>query len=120
MSENKDVIITEYSNVTKEGVLLHLNKNAKLKRGNMYCNEFWVSWDKIGDALFEAYTDSTEVSHLNEIRKTDDRPKSSVVDYTFKQLDEKFSILDKETKDWLKQTILYHIAESYEKGKLIK
>ena len=42
MSEIKDVIITGYSNVTKEGVVLHLNKKARLKRGNMSCIEFWV------------------------------------------------------------------------------
>ena len=68
MSEIKDVIITGYSNVTKEGVVLHLNKKAKLKRGNMSCIEFWVSWDKIGEALIEGYTEKCEVSGRRELR----------------------------------------------------
>ena len=68
MSEIKDVIIIGYSNVTKEGVVLHLNKKAKLKKGNMSCSEFWVSWDKIGEALIEGYTEKCEVSECRELR----------------------------------------------------
>jgi hypothetical protein len=64
----KDVIITGYSNVTKEGVVLHLNKKARLRRGNMSCIEFWVSWDKIGEALIEGYTEKCEVSERRELR----------------------------------------------------
>ena len=68
MSEIKDVIVTGYSNVTKEGVVLHLNKKAKLKTSNMACMEFWVSWDKIGEALIDGYTKKCEVSELRELR----------------------------------------------------
>ena len=68
MSENKDVIITAYSNVTKEGVVLHLNKKAKLKTGHLLSKEFWVSWDKIGEALIEGYTDKCEVSDRKKLR----------------------------------------------------
>ena len=68
MSEIKDVIITGYSNITKAGVVLHLNKKANLKTGNLPCIEFWVSWDKIGEALIEGYTEKCEVSERRELR----------------------------------------------------
>ena len=68
LSEIKDVIIIGYSNVTKEGVVLHLNKKAKLKTGHLSSIEFWVSWDKIGEALLEGYTEKCEVSERRELR----------------------------------------------------
>jgi hypothetical protein len=68
MDENRDVIITKYSNITNKGLVIHLNKKAKLKTGNLYSNEFWVSWDKIGEALIENYTDKCEVPELNKLR----------------------------------------------------
>jgi hypothetical protein len=46
--------------------------------------------------------------------------KKSVVDDTFKELDTKLSILNKETVDWIKQKMLYHINEAYERGKIEK
>ena len=42
--------------------------------------------------------------------------KSSVVDDTFKEIDDKLSILNKETVEWIKQKILFHISEAYERG----
>lgn len=68
MKEIKDVIITGYSNVTKEGVVLHLNKKARLREGNISCTKFWISWDKIGEALIEGYTKKCEVSEHRELR----------------------------------------------------
>jgi len=68
MSEIKDIIITGYSNVTKEGIMLHLNKRAKLKTGNITCTELWVSWDKIGEALIDGYTEKSEVLERRELR----------------------------------------------------
>lgn len=56
--EIKDVKIVAYSNVSKQGVLLHLNKKATLKTGCLSSLEFWVSWDKIGEALIEGYEES--------------------------------------------------------------
>ena len=64
--KDKDIIITGYSNVTKEGVVLHLNKNAKLKTGVMSSTQFWVSWDKIGEALFENYADYRIIDDLRK------------------------------------------------------
>jgi hypothetical protein len=62
-------------------------------------------------------------NQLNEDKKLnlsvviESKTNGSVVDDTFKELDEKLSIINKETKDWLKQKILWHISESYERGK---
>lgn len=55
MKDKSDVIILGYSNLTKEGIVLHLNRNAVLKGGKLATKEFWVSWDKIGESLFENY-----------------------------------------------------------------
>lgn len=41
----------------------------------------------------------------------------SIVDETFKEIDEKLSIINKETKDWLKLKIMWHITEAYKRGK---
>ena len=41
----------------------------------------------------------------------------SVVDSTFKELDERLSILDKDTINFIKIKILNHITEAYERGK---
>lgn len=62
------VIITGFSNPTSEGVTIHLNKAARLKTGTGYFEEFWISWDKIGAALFDDYTENMEVSELNKLR----------------------------------------------------
>lgn len=69
MSKSGEVIIVGYGNVTNEGVTLYLNKAAKLKTGMGYYKEFWVSWDKIGESLFEDYTTKQEVDDLNKLRK---------------------------------------------------
>ena len=71
MENYKEVIITEYSNVTNEGVVLHLNEPAKLKTGQILSKEFFVSWDKIGQALFENYTEKCEVADRRELRQID-------------------------------------------------
>jgi len=63
-----DVIITGIKNVTSEGVTLELNKPASLKTGVGSFKEIWVSWDKIGNALIDGYTEKMEVSELNKLR----------------------------------------------------
>jgi len=55
--------------------------------------------------------------NLNISVVIESKTNGSVVDNTFKELDEKLSIINKETKDWLKQRILWHISEAYERGK---
>ena len=64
----KEVIITSFSNVTAEGLTLHLNKKTSLKTGNIKRKSFWISWDKIGKLLFEDYTDEVEVKERKELR----------------------------------------------------
>ena len=67
----KKVLILGYSNLTKEGVCLHLNKPAILKHGGQLATkEFWISWDKIGKSLFEDYDDRIDVAELNKTRKS--------------------------------------------------
>lgn len=63
-----EVIITGFSNTNKEGVTLHTNIKAKLKTGNVKGTSIWVSWDKIGSALLQDYTDRVEVADLNKLR----------------------------------------------------
>jgi hypothetical protein len=46
--------------------------------------------------------------------------KKSVLDITFKEIDEKFSILNKENIDWIKSKIMDHITEAYERGSKVK
>ena len=65
----KEVIITGYSNVTSEGIVLHTNIPAKLKGCNVEGTSVWVSWDKIGEALFQEYTQRSEVQDMRQLRK---------------------------------------------------
>ena len=58
--------------------------------------------------------------NLNTSDVKESKTNGSVVDDTFKELDEKLSIINKETKDWLKQKILWPISEAYERGKVGK
>jgi len=41
----------------------------------------------------------------------------SVVDDTFKEIDLKFAILNKESRDWFKMKLMEHISEAYNRGK---
>jgi len=68
MSEPMSLLIIGYE-AGKEGVKLILNKPARLKTGNVSNTEVWVSWDKIGDALFANYCDSYDLERLRKIRK---------------------------------------------------
>ncbi len=82
----EDVIITSFSNPTSEGVVLHLNKKASLKTGNMVSNEFWVSWDKIGEALIDGYTTKQEVSELRALRNAHSATRTTSPQYHFSYL----------------------------------
>lgn len=63
----KNTVIIGFSNPTKEGITLHLNNHTTLKGGTMHSKEFYVSWDKIGKALFDSYCE--DLSDLNGLRK---------------------------------------------------
>jgi len=43
--------------------------------------------------------------------------KKSVVDDTFDEIDKRLSVLNPETIDWIKQIIMNHITEAYNRGK---
>lgn len=53
--EEKDIKIVKYSNVTPEGIEIHLNKKSRLIGGHLQSSTFWISWDKIGKCLIENY-----------------------------------------------------------------
>ena len=63
-----EVIITGVNNVTKEGVTLLTNIPASLKTGNVKGTTIWVSWDKIGTALLDNYTEKCDVADLKKLR----------------------------------------------------
>jgi len=52
---------------------------------------------------------------LNKLNLTEQ--KGSVVDDTFDEIDKKFNNLSEESISWIKQKILWHISEAYERGK---
>jgi len=65
-----NLIITEVRNKTREGIILVLNKPYPIREGGMASKEWFVSWDKIGRALFgDVYADELTVSSMDEIRK---------------------------------------------------
>lgn len=66
---SKEVIVIGYS-ANSEGATLETNIPAKLKTGNVKGTKTWVSWDKIGDLLFEDYTKKESVSDRDELRLT--------------------------------------------------
>jgi len=61
------VIITGYT-AKSEGIILETNIPAKLKTGNVKGKTVWVSWDKIGELLFEDYTELEGITLRNAIR----------------------------------------------------
>ena len=66
----------------------------------------------------QQFNEASENLNISDVKES--KTNGSVVDDTFKELDEKLSIINKETKDWLKQKILWHISEAYERGKVGK
>ena len=60
------LIITGFSNVSKEGLTIHLNRPARLKTGTGHFDEFWISWDKIGQNLFDDYSGPHEIDELRK------------------------------------------------------
>lgn len=68
MENTKDILIVGFSNPTTEGIVLHFNKPTSLKTGNVKSKEFYVSWDKVGAALVDNYSESADISDLNKQR----------------------------------------------------
>lgn len=69
----KNTLITGFSNPTNEGVTLRLNNFTTLKGGTMPSKTFYVSWDKIGKALFENYCDTDDLNELRKLRKEEQK-----------------------------------------------
>lgn len=68
-SKSKDIVVTGFSNANNQGVILHLNKPTSLKTGKIVASEFWVSWDKIGNSLFDNYTEFKDPVDIDKLRK---------------------------------------------------
>lgn len=65
----KTLLIDGIANITEEGVTLHFNEKFSLN-GSITTNEWWVSWDKIGEALCGGeYCEETSVNERNKTRK---------------------------------------------------
>ena len=66
----KDVILLRCENITKEGLTLIFNKPTKLKGIKGFkTKELWVSWDCIGEMMFEGYTNKVSIEERNKLRK---------------------------------------------------
>ena len=63
-----ELIIVSYE-ATKQGVILETNIPARLKTGNTAQERTFVSWDKIGQLLFDNYTEESDISVLRKLRK---------------------------------------------------
>ena len=58
-------LIKEIVNVNSEGVSFRLTENASIT-GGLSTDQWFVSWDKIGRALFkDQYSDAVSVKDLN-------------------------------------------------------
>jgi len=63
------VIITGFRNPNKEGITLVFNKKFSMNCG-LESKEWWVSWDKIGEALCgDGYCNASIKSELEKVRK---------------------------------------------------
>lgn len=61
-------LIKEIVNVNSEGLSFKLTEKASLN-GGLSADQWWVSWDKIGHALFgEQYSDAVSVEDLQTER----------------------------------------------------
>ena len=61
-------LIKEIISVDSEGVGLELTEKASLN-GGLKAKQYWVSWDKIGKALFgDQYSDAVSVKDLQKVR----------------------------------------------------
>ena len=67
-----DVIVIGTENITSEGLTLVLNKPARLKgRKGLKSKEWWLSWDAIGEAMIDGYTNKVSVEDRDKLRKAE-------------------------------------------------
>jgi hypothetical protein len=63
------VLIKTINNVSKEGVSFTLTHPAALWEDGLVTKDWYVSWDRIGMALFgDAYADAATVTEMQEKR----------------------------------------------------
>ena len=62
-----ELLITEVSDIGPQGLQIHLNQKVTLN-GGLKADSWWVSWDKLGIALFSQYCDAPNVEDRREIR----------------------------------------------------
>jgi len=46
-------VIKSFSNVTEDGILLHLNKKTAIHKDGIKSKDIWMSWDAISELLFK-------------------------------------------------------------------
>lgn len=56
---------------SEEGVTFILNRATNLKTGNVKSDRFYVSWDKIGELLFDGYAIGLQVPEMKKLRNED-------------------------------------------------
>ena len=62
-------LIKSVTNVSAEGVSFELTSKAQISGRGLAAKNWYVSWDKIGSALFgEQYSDAVTVAELNAER----------------------------------------------------
>ena len=58
-------LIKEITSVTAEGICFNLSQKAALSAGRLSASKYFVSWDKIGEALFgDQYFDTGDLEAL--------------------------------------------------------
>lgn len=65
---SKEVILKGASGMTKQGITLHLNRGTTMKNGAYATKEVWLSWDQIGELLFENYCNVDDVEYRMKLR----------------------------------------------------
>jgi hypothetical protein len=62
-------LIKSVTNVSAEGISFELTSKAQMNGRGLATKNWYVSWDKIGSALFgDQYSDSVTVAELNAER----------------------------------------------------
>lgn len=71
-------LIKEITSVTAEGVCFNLTHKAALSVGRLSASKYFISWDKIGEALFgDQYFDTTNLEMLRKERGDIQLPEES-------------------------------------------
>ena len=73
MKNHPTLLIKGTSGPNKEGITLHFNEKVAMHPGGLTTDTWWVSWDKIGTALFPLnYARATDMETLRALRGKSD------------------------------------------------